>query len=78
MYSMGTLRDIHVAGCAFVSGVSGMFAERYSPAAGARADTDPHPRGIQLLGIMAPIANLLSVVYAVAAAAVLIINQRRL
>ena len=82
MYSMGTPRIFMLLGCAFVSGVSGMFAGTsiFTEAGGCASLTQILIRyeGFTWLGIMAPIANLLSVVYAVAAAAVLIINQRRL
>lgn len=82
MYSMGTPRIFMLLGCAFVSGVFSMFAGTsiFTEAGGCASLTQILIRyeGFTWLGIMAPIANLLSVVYAVAAAAVLIINQRRL
>ena len=82
MYSMGAPRIFMLLGCAFVSGVFSMFAGTsiFTEAGGCASLTQILIRyeGFTWLGIMAPIANLLSVVYAVAAAAVLIINQRRL
>ena len=82
MYSMGTPRIFMLLGCAFVSGVFSIFAGTsiFTEAGGCASLTQILIRyeGFTWLGIMAPIANLLSVIYAVAAAAVLIINQRRL